>query len=447
MTGVGSTSTGGDCPGPAPAGAGGAPAWEPLPSDLDVLPVGRHPTTLSGETTRVALGLRVPTSPSPPGPARPRASLVIVTYNNLAYTKLCLASLLAGEAGETFEVVVVDNGSRDGTRDFLAEVERSNGRVRAVYNEGNAGFAAANNRGLSLARGDVLVLLNNDTIVTPGWLGGLVRHLGDSTLGLVGPCTNRIGNEAEIKAGYRTYGELVEFARGRARAHSGMQLEIPMLAMFCLAMRRDVFDRLGTIDERFGIGMFEDDDYSRRAREAGYRVACAEDVFVHHFGQASFGALVPNGEYGDLFRRNRRLFEEKWGVAWESHEHRADRHYQRVVGRVRDAVRSVVPPGATVLVISKGDDELLDLQGMRAWHYPREDAGTYAGHCPADSDEAVAHLEALRGRGAEYLVVPATALWWLDHYGGFRAHLDGVYRAVWSDEAVGAIYSLTPVHS
>jgi hypothetical protein len=92
-----------------------------------------------------------------------------------------------------------------------------------------------------------------------------------------------------------------------------------------------------------------------------------------------------------------------------------------------------IPAGATVLVVSKGDEALLRIQGCTGWHFPRADNGAYAGHHPADSAEAIAHLEALRTQGARYLVFPSTSLWWFDFYAGFREHLDGRYRRSYSD--------------
>jgi predicted O-methyltransferase YrrM len=92
--------------------------------------------------------------------------------------------------------------------------------------------------------------------------------------------------------------------------------------------------------------------------------------------------------------------------------------------RIMAAAGSVVPAGATVLVVSRGDDALLDLEGRRAWHFPQMPDGTYAGHHPADSPAAIAELERLRHRGARYLVVPRTAFWWLDYYADFTQHLE-----------------------
>jgi hypothetical protein len=101
----------------------------------------------------------------------------------------------------------------------------------------------------------------------------------------------------------------------------------------------------------------------------------------------------------------------------------APEEYAAMVARTRDVVREHVPPGATVAVISRGDEALVTLDARRGWHFPRTAAGTYAGHHPADSDAAVAHLEEMRLSGAAHLVVPASARWWLDHYEGFAEHL------------------------
>ncbi len=101
-----------------------------------------------------------------------------------------------------------------------------------------------------------------------------------------------------------------------------------------------------------------------------------------------------------------------------------------------------LPPEATVIVVSKGDDELLKLDSKRAWHFPQNEEGVYAGYHPAGSAEAVAHLEELRAKGGEYLLFPGTAFWWLEQYGEFAGHLDGRYRRVWDDELC-IIYQLS----
>jgi GT2 family glycosyltransferase len=420
---------------------------EPFPPDLILTPISRRPLKLAADTIRAVLEKPVPMAPKrsierPFQGSFRHTSIIIVTYNNLIFTRLCLESVLANTEHPQYEIIVVDNGSNDGTPAYLRDLSRHNRHVRALFNDCNCGFAAANNQGLAIATGDVLVLLNNDTLVPPGWLTRLVSHLEDEDVGLVGPVTNRAPNEAQIDVAYHTYSEFVQFAREYPQAHDRELFDIPMLAMFCTAMRRQVYECIGPLDERFAVGMFEDDDYAMRVWSAGYRVVCAEDVFVHHFGQASIGELALTGDYGALFHTNRRRFEQKWGMRWEPHRRRPNQQYQQLADRIREAVRTALPADATVIVISKGDHQLLTLAGRQAWHFPQTEDGAYAGYYPANSAEAISHLEALRAKGAGYLLVPNTMLWWLKHYAEFKQHLDRHYQLVVSQEDTCLIYAL-----
>ncbi len=105
-------------------------------------------------------------------------------------------------------------------------------------------------------------------------------------------------------------------------------------------------------------------------------------------------------------------------------------HYDALVDQIRAAVDELLPPGATVLVVSRGDYRLVHLGGRQAWHFPRAENGLYAGYHPRESADAIEHLETLRNLGADFLLIPATSLWWLDFYGGFRNHLDERYEPV-----------------
>jgi hypothetical protein len=116
--------------------------------------------------------------------------------------------------------------------------------------------------------------------------------------------------------------------------------------------------------------------------------------------------------------------------------------YQRVVAHIRKVVERTVPSDTTVLVVSKGDEELLTLGARRAWHFPRDAQGVYAGHYPAGTDAAIAHLEDLIGKGAEYLIFPKPALWWLEKYAGFKDYLERHHRIVVRDEETCVIFAL-----
>ncbi|MCW1247325.1 glycosyltransferase [Pseudomonas sp. SAICEU22] len=250
-----------------------------------------------------------------------KVSIVLVTYNNLSLTIQCINSVLRNTTWPNYQLIVVDNGSQDGTADYLERLRNEVPTVKVILNPDNRGFATANNQGLREADGDILLLLNNDTIVPGGWLDPLVMHLREPSIGLVGPVTNAVGNEAKIEISYTDIQQMQAFADRYTGAHKGRSFDIQMLAMFCVAFRRGILEEVGYLDEAFGIGLFEDDDYSRRVQAAGYRTVCAEDSFIHHYGQASFRKLIASGEYQALWDKNQAYFESKWG-AWQAHVQR-----------------------------------------------------------------------------------------------------------------------------
>jgi GT2 family glycosyltransferase len=242
------------------------------------------------------------------------ASLVILCCDQLEYTRLCLESVLR-HTRTPYELILVDNGSADGTPAYLEELRQRPGpaRVEVIRNETNRGFPAGCNQGLARARGAYLVLLNNDTVVTPGWLERLIGwSLHDwPTVGLVGAVTNASRAPQEVAADYRRLEDLDGFAARRARDHAGKALQVGRLTGFCLLARREVLDKVGGLDEQFGVGFFDDDDLSVRAGRAGFRLLVALDVFVHHFGSRTFAGLGIDGP-GQL-RANFERFRAKWG--------------------------------------------------------------------------------------------------------------------------------------
>jgi hypothetical protein len=116
--------------------------------------------------------------------------------------------------------------------------------------------------------------------------------------------------------------------------------------------------------------------------------------------------------------------------------------YQGLIERLRETADSIIPRNATVLVVSRGDDELLHMGARRALHFPQDEFGRYRGYHPEDSEAAIAILENMRTRGAEYFLLPSTSFWWLDYYEGFGDHLESNYsRLVSGDDCT--IFELT----
>lgn len=251
--------------------------------------------------------------------AWPQASIIVLSRDNLAFTRMCLASIFENTEYPNYELLLIDNGSSDGSAEELQRLAGLVPHVRAFLNDHNAGFGPGNNQGLREATGDILVLLNNDTMVPRGWLTRLARHLENPEIGLLGPASNRTCNEAQIDIPYQTYADYKAVARSQGEGHEGELHPIRMPMMFCTAFRRDVYERVGPLDERFETGMFEDEDYALRAKAAGFRVVWTPEVYVHHAYHATIGKLLPTGEYMRLVRLNQGRFEEKWGICWERH--------------------------------------------------------------------------------------------------------------------------------
>ncbi len=250
----------------------------------------------------------------------PLVSVVILTHNNWQFSNACLNSLIQYSDYPNYEIVVVDNASTDESREELAKLEQQEPRLRVILNERNIGFSAGNNVGIKAAKGEYVILLNNDTYVTRGWIRGLIRPMQlNSEIGLVGPLTNNIGNEQKIRIAYRNMQEMEVATRRFLRSRLRRTTQVRRLAFFAVALRRHTIDSVGMLDERYGLGYFEDDDYCMRANEQGVKMVIADDVFVHHHLSVSFSTL--GAQAGELMNRNRALFEERWG-SWEPHRYR-----------------------------------------------------------------------------------------------------------------------------
>jgi GT2 family glycosyltransferase/2-polyprenyl-3-methyl-5-hydroxy-6-metoxy-1,4-benzoquinol methylase/glycosyltransferase involved in cell wall biosynthesis len=251
----------------------------------------------------------------------PKVSVIVLTYNNLALTQACLASVVEESDYRHLEIVVVDNASTDGSPVWLQQWAQGRDNVRLILNDTNTGFAAGNNIGLRASTGDYFVLLNNDTVVTRGWVRTMLCHFKRSErLGLLGPVTNNIGNEARIDVEYATMEEMTERARLHTLTHAGRRILLRTAAFFCVMLRRAVYENVGELCEEYSRGFFEDDDYCRRVERAGWSIECAEDVFVHHHLSASFNALGAVAKT-ELFEKNRAIYEAKWGD-WRPHSYR-----------------------------------------------------------------------------------------------------------------------------
>lgn len=232
-------------------------------------------------------------------------SIVIPTYNGLPLLKECVASIRS-HTSVPFEIIVVDNGSQDGTLEYCYRE-----RLKLVSIPMNRGFPAACNYGLHIATGNALMLLNNDTIVTPNWLDNLLRCLYSSEdIGMVGPVTNYASGKQQIQEPFTNIDDMVAKYNN---VDTSLWQETERLVGICLLFKREMLDKVGFMDERFSPGHFEDDDLCYRARQAGYRLLITGDCFIFHHGSASFNKKGQEAVQG-LLQINRQKFIDKWGV-------------------------------------------------------------------------------------------------------------------------------------
>ncbi|MCL5024013.1 MAG: glycosyltransferase family 2 protein [Nitrospirae bacterium] len=243
-----------------------------------------------------------------------KISIVLLSYNNFEETtKGCFESLVRDPDFGRWEVIVVDNGSEDDTAGQLGLLQAAYPSVLFLFNKSNLGFAGGINTGIRRAGGDVVVLLNSDTVCPEGMIRRLAVYCEkDETLGMIGPVSNAAGNEQAIYTNSTDfYGKIRE---GLEYANSGGQatLDAYRLDFCCVAIARKAIEKTGLLDEGFGLGYYEDFDYSLRVKEKGFRLCVAEDVFIYHRGSAAFGRLPC--EARQLLRRNKRRIVEKHGT-------------------------------------------------------------------------------------------------------------------------------------
>lgn len=211
-------------------------------------------------------------------------TIAILAWNGWETTRACLDSLRP-TLGVKDQVVVVDNGSTDATPSGLSTYPW----IEVVTNKVNRGFAGGCNDAAARAHNDILIFLNNDTVLPSRWIEPLVATFDDPQVGAAGPRSNFVsGPQVVPEARYSKPSEMRRFARAWSAAHRSMTSPATRLVGFALAVRRTVFEELGGFDEAYGIGGFEDDDLCRRISASGYKLVISHESFVHHEGHKTF---------------------------------------------------------------------------------------------------------------------------------------------------------------
>ena len=239
-------------------------------------------------------------------------SIVILTFNKISYTKKCIESIRKYTGKGSYEIIVVDNASTDGTISWLKEQSD----IITIFNKDNLGFPKGCNQGIEIAQGSEVLLLNNDVIVTPKWLEQMLEALYSSEkIGAVGPVTNYAHGQ-EIPVTYQNEAEMVSFASEVTEKFKNKWSQKTKLIGFCLLFKKSVLEEVGVLDELFSPGNYEDDDISFRILLTGYKLLLCHNIFVHHFGSTSFRNDI--SKFNDLLSENELKFLDKWKIKKEN---------------------------------------------------------------------------------------------------------------------------------
>lgn len=279
-----------------------------------------------------------------------KTSIVILNYNTIDYIQACVESIRAFTNEGRYEIIIVDNGSKDGSVEWLKEQDD----LICIYNEDNVGFPKGCNQGMEMSTGTEIMLLNSDIIVTPRWHEQMIKALYSSDdIGAVSCITNSCSNHQQIPVPYTTVDidELLAFAEKHNHTNPALWTMHFTLVGFCYMFRHRIYDELGGLDEQFTPGNYEDDDYSFRIMKAGYKLLLCRDTFIHHYGSGSFVKKRTPAEerehikkYNALLEKNFGYFQQKWHVR--------DNLYKSI-GPSVVALNDYIKPNQRVLIIAR----------------------------------------------------------------------------------------------
>jgi len=260
----------------------------------------------------------------------PACDIIIVSYNQREYTHACIESIYRNTQ-QPFRIIVVDNASDVPTRQYLAQ-EHTAERILLVQNEHNAGWVGGVNDGLHRSNAAFVCIMNNDTVVYPGWLSEMIAVAqSDSRIGIVNPLWRVPKRYPFGRNRYITY---------HVYPRRGTYIQSDWARGFCFLVKRAVIDRIGGLDTAYAPGFYDDWDFSMRAAQAGFICVLSLGAFVWHHVSVSFRPAVRTPGIKAMLAAKGRIFYRTWGfpqhilVILKRHELPANINYTVLLGDV-----------------------------------------------------------------------------------------------------------------
>lgn len=249
----------------------------------------------------------------------PFLSLVVLSFQRFdTTTGPCLRTLDDSPSHSRVELILVDNGSDDGATERCAEQAKRDPRITFLPQMKNLGFAGGMNAGVAAAHGEWVCLVNSDTLFPSGALESLLATLDavPAKVAMVGPVTNAAGNGQRLPLPDVPINHIARIGEAAMRSPTDLITPTYRSDFFCVAVRRSVWQQLNGLDPVFGLGYYEDFDFSLRLAEAGFHQVIAEDVFIAHVGSATFSGM--GRAQHELMRNNRKLIAARHpGIRFE----------------------------------------------------------------------------------------------------------------------------------
>ncbi len=240
-----------------------------------------------------------------------KVSIVVLAYNQLGYTKLCIDSLYIYTSHIDFELITVNNGSSDGTKEYFDSLPND----KKINFDVNVGIEKAMNDALAISEGEYFALINNDIILTENWLDNLLKVLeSDPKIGVVVPACNNSSQDQIVFAEYYDTIQLQEFASKYNKSDYKKWEERLTLIMYLLVCRTKELKELGGLDPAYSPYGVDDHDLSFTYRRAGFKLIYARDTYVHHYRSVTLLECGKENGNLNLAPRNIHYFKKKFGI-------------------------------------------------------------------------------------------------------------------------------------